>query len=226
MVTTHVARADVHGGARQVSSSFVSSGADAAEAPAPVAPAFVDAPDELDDRREAPVALAQVVRLVAAAASLAAAAVHASAIALHTADIVHAGAFVAMTVFQAWWAYLVLRSTSARVLVAGAVGHGSIVLLWLLTRVGVSLEWLPGAPRVEEIGLKDVMATVLAVTALVAIDILSRRDLAARRVRSSRAGAAVAGFVLAAVLLGAVGSFATGHDHSHNEIHADASHDE
>jgi hypothetical protein len=169
---------------------------------------------------EAPVALGQLVRLIAAAASLGAAAVHASAIAQHTADPFHALAFIGMTVFQAWWAYLVLRATTARVLIGGAIGHGSVVLLWLLSRTSGSPEWFPGASGREPLGLKDVVATTLAVVALVSIDLLSRRDLSARMIRATRAGATVGAIVIATLVLAAAGSFAAGHVHTGTAQHA------
>lgn len=177
------------------------------------------------DRREEPVPIAQVVRIIAAAASLGAGAVHASAIAEHTFAALHALAFIAMTVFQAWWAYLVLRSTRVQVLVAGAVGHGSIVVLWLLTRTNGVPEWLPGPAGRELAGLKDIAATLLAVAALVSIDLLSRRDLAARAVRSSRAAATVTAFVLTAMLLATAGSFAVGHEHGRTGPHVHTAED-
>lgn len=191
--------------------------------PDPAAPGTAVA--ALDDRREEPVAFAQVVRIVAAATSLGAATVHASAISQHTFDALHASTFVAMTVFQAWWAYLVLRSTEGRVLVAGAVGHGSILLLWMISRMSGLPSWLPGAAGREPVGIKDLAATVLAVTALIAVDLLSRRDVVARSVRASRAGAAVGAFVIAAVVVAAAGSVSTGHVHGHTVGPAGAAHD-
>ena len=166
------------------------------------------------DGREEPVALEQILRVIAAAASLGAAAVHTSALSQHSFDVLHAGTFMAMAIFQAFWAYLVLRSTEGRVLLAGAVGHGTIAVLWLITRTTGLPDWLPGAPGAEPAGLKDVAATLLAVAALAAIDLLSRRDVAARRIRATRAGAAVGAFLLAAVVLAGAGSFAAGHEHT------------
>lgn len=193
------------------------------ERPDPAAPGTaVPAPG---DGREEPVALGQIVRIVAGAASLGAATVHASAISQHTFDALHTSTFIAMTVFQAYWAYLVLRSTDARVLVAGAVGHGSILLLWLISRTSGLPSWLPGAAGREPVGIKDVAATMLAVMALIAVDLISRRDLAARAVRASRAGAAVGAFLIAAVVLAAAGSFAAGHEHRHTGPAVDAAHD-
>ena len=175
--------------------------------------------------REDPVALGQVVRVVAAAASLGAAAVHTSALSQHAFDVVHAGTFMAMAIFQAFWAYLVLRSTGGRVLLAGAVGHGAILVLWLVSRTTGLPDWLPGAPGAEPAGLKDVAATLLAVAALAAIDLLSRRDAAARRIRATRAGAAVGAIVLAAVVLAGAGSFAAGHEHNPTAPMSDTAHD-
>lgn len=180
--------------------------------------------DARGDQDQDSVVLAQVVRLGAASASLAAATIHASAIAEHTFDLLHVGAFVSMAVFQAWWAYLVLRSTSARTLITGAIGHGSIVALWLLTRLS-SAEWLPGVTGREAAGLKDLTATALAIMVLGSVDVLSRRDVSSRRVRGTSAGAAVATFVLVAALLGAVGSFTTGHVHGSAGTGDDTSHD-
>lgn len=177
-----------------------------------------------DVAAEEPVALGQVVRFAAAATSLGAATVHASSIAEHTFHVLHAAAFVGMATFQASWAYLVLRSTERRVLLAGAVGHGSIVLLWLLSRVSGLPDWLPGPGGREAAGLKDLAATTLGVVALVAVDVLSRRDVAARAIRASRAGAVAATVAVAALVLAAAGSFAVGHEHGRTGLHAEAPH--
>lgn len=191
----------------------------------PAARRDVEASGSLADGREDPVPIAQVVRIIAAAASLGAAAVHASAIAEHTFAALHAATFIAMSVFQASWAYLVLRSTRVQVLVAGTVGHASIVLLWLVTRTNGVPEWLPGPAGREAAGLKDIAATLLAVAALVSIDVLSRRQFAVRTVRSSRAAATVTAFVLTAMVLAAAGSFAVGHEHGRTGPHVDTVHD-
>lgn len=162
---------------------------------------------------EEPVALAHPLRFGAAGASLGAAVVHASAIAEHTFHPLHAAAFVAMTTFQAWWAYLILRSSAARVLVIGALGHGAIVLLWLATRTVGLPAWVPGTHATEPVQTKDFIAVVLAVGALVVIDLLSRPDLRSRLVRPSRAGAVVGATFVAVLGLAVVGSFVTGHVH-------------
>lgn len=167
----------------------------------------------LDDTFERPFVLGRLARYGAATASLAAAAVHASAIAGHAFGWLHLMAFVAMTVFQAWWAYLVLRSSSARVLLAGVVGHGAIVTLWLVSRTVGIPEPLPGHHVAEAVGLKDAAATALAVMALACIDVVSRRDLARRLVRPSVAGAAASAFVLAVALLAVPATLTEGHVH-------------
>lgn len=180
--------------------------------------------DASTDGSEAPVALAQVVRFAAAAGSLGAAAVHASAIAEHTFSALHTLAFIAMTIFQASWAYLVLRSITPRVLLAGAIGHGSILVAWLATRTSGVPEWLPGPGGREVLGLKDLAAGLLAAGAIACIDVLSRRDLARRMVRASRAGAAIAAAVVVALLIAVTGAFAVGHQHGVAGPHADAGH--
>ena len=171
-------------------------------------------PDAVVVAGDGPVALGQLTRVIAAAASLGAAAVHASALSQHTFDLVHTAVFITMTVFQAFWAYLVLRSVDRSVLLSGAVGHGVIVLLWLVSRTSGMPSWLPGASGAEPVGLKDVAATVLAVVAVACVDVLSRRDLSVRPVRASRAGAAVGAFVVGSLVLAGAGAFATGHEHT------------
>ena len=163
---------------------------------------------------EAPVALGRLLRVAAATASLGAAAVHASAIAGHTFHWVHLTAFVAMTVFQAWWAQLILRSTARRVLVLGAVGHGAIVGLWLLSRTVGIPGFLPGGHEIEAVGLKDGVATALAVAVLALLDALSRRDLRARPIRPSVAGAAVTAVVAVVCLAAVPAVLAAGHHHA------------
>lgn len=172
---------------------------------------------------ELPVPLDRVVRVGAAAASLAAAAVHASAVSDHSYHLLHVTAFVAMAAFQAWWAYLVLRSTMGRVLAIGAAGHGGILLLWLMSRTVGLPTWVPGIHGIEAAQAKDIMAAVLAVSVLAGIDILSRTELRDRGVRPSHAGAALGAAVLAATLLGVAGSLSTGHIHDPGAI-ADAGH--
>ena len=180
----------------------------------------VDAP-----ATEAAVPLGRLLRLGAASASLAAAAVHASAIAGHAFDALHAGVFVAMTVFQAWWAYLVLQSAARRVLTIGAVGHGLIVSLWLVSRTVGIPEVLPGGHEVEAVGLKDAVATGLAVATVALIDALSRRDLRLRPVRPSSAGSIVTAFVIAVALATVPAVLAAGHHHDgggRTHAHTDA----
>jgi hypothetical protein len=177
------------------------------------------------DRRDDPVSVAQLGRIAAAAASLGAAAVHASAIGGHSDDAVHAAAFVAMATFQASFAYAVLRSLAARVLLAGAVGHGSILLLWVLSRTSGVPPWLPGGGGREPAGGKDLVAAALAVVVLAAVDVLSRRATAARLVRASRAGATVAAVVLAVAVASTAASFAAGHHHDPAAPHDGAGHD-
>ena len=164
-------------------------------------------------RVEHPVALGRVLRIAAATASLGAAAVHASAIAGHTFHWVHLTAFVVMTVFQAWWAYLILQSSAPRVLALGAAGHGAIAAVWLLSRTVGIPSFLPGGHEVEAVGLKDGIATALAVAVLVLIDVLSRRDLRSRLVRPSAAGAAVTAVVAVVALATVPAVLSAGHVH-------------
>jgi hypothetical protein len=184
------------------------------------------AADVRSERPDEPVALGQIARLLAAIASLGAAAVHASAIAEHSFDAVHAGAFIAMAAFQAGWAYAVLRSTSRGVLLAGAIGHGAIALVWLVSQTGGIPPWLPGPPGREPAGFKDLVAVVLAVAVLAGIDLLTRRDAAARPVRPRDAGAAVGAFVVTVAVAAAAASFAAGHVHgagagaAHGDAHS------
>lgn len=166
---------------------------------------------------DGPVELATPVRILAAAASLGAATVHASAVSLHTFNALHAAAFVVMAGAQAAWAYLVLRAATARVLLAGAVVNGSILLLWLVIRTAGLPSWVPGPEGAEQIDTKDLTATVLAVGALVAIDILSRADMRNRLIRASHAGAVVGAGVLLVVILTVAGAFSTGHSHEHHD---------
>jgi hypothetical protein len=162
---------------------------------------------------ERPVALGQVLRIGAAGASLAAAAIHASAISEHSFHAAHALAFVAMAGFQAWWAYLVLRGLGRRTLLVGVAGHGAIVGLWLLTRIWGLPAWVPESHGVEAAQLKDVLAIVLTVSVLAALDVLSRPQLRARSIRASLAGAATGAAVVLVALLGVVGALSTGHEH-------------
>lgn len=162
---------------------------------------------------EAPVVLGRLLRYGAAIASLGAAAIHASAIAGHTFHWLHALTFIGMTVFQAWWAYLILRSSAPRVLLIGALVQGAIVGLWLLSRTVGIPDFLPGGHRVEAVGLKDGVATLFALVVIGAIDALSRRDVANRLVQPSTAGSAASAFLATVVLLGASAVLAGGHVH-------------
>jgi len=168
-------------------------------------------PEEL--RFEAPVVLGRHLRYGVAIASLTAAAIHASAIAGHAFHWLHLMAFVAMTIFQAWWAYLILRSPARSILLIGALGHGAILVLWLISRTSGIPDFLPGAHDAESIGLKDGAASLLALVVIGGIDAVSRRDIANRFVRPSTAGLASGVFLLAVLLLGASATLASGHAH-------------
>ncbi|MQA64063.1 MAG: hypothetical protein GEU86_21965 [Actinophytocola sp.] len=170
---------------------------------------------------ERDVAVGRLLRYGAGAASLAAAAVHASAIAGHADVPLHLTAFVVMTLFQAWWSFLVLRSPTRKVLLAGVLGHGAIIVVWLLSRtVGFPG---PGGLAVEPLGFKDGAATVLAVVTLGAIAALLRPRASARLVRPSIARAVLGALMVFVLALGVLGVSAIEHRHGeegpHHEHH-------
>jgi hypothetical protein len=191
--------------------------ADRAGGPSEVPPADLEGAEGTDLER--PVALGHVLRIAAAGASLAAAAIHASAISDHSFHALHALAFVSMALFQAWWAYLLLRDLGQRTVLLGVAGHGAIVGLWLLTRIWGLPAWVPGSHGVEAAQLKDALAIALGVAVLAALDVLSRPHLRARSIRASVAGAATGAAVVLVALLGVVGAISTGHEHVEGHHH-------
>lgn len=100
------------------------------------------------------------IRAVLAALSFGSAAIHASVILEHFGEFWLFGAFfVVVTVLQVVWGVRVLVEPSRRVLVAGAVGNGLLVVLWIVSRTaGVPIGPEPGTA--ELIGWHDLISTI------------------------------------------------------------------
>lgn len=104
--------------------------------------------------------------LLASACSVAAAGVHAAVGPEHFHERVALGLFfVAAALAQVGWAVAAIRLPSREVLLAGAVGNGAVVLLWILTRtLGLPFGLLPGP---EEWGVPDFLASAAEIGVIV-----------------------------------------------------------
>lgn len=105
--------------------------------------------------------------LAAAMCSLLAAGVHAAVGPEHFREGLALGLFFVLAALaQVLWAAAVLRFPSREVLLAGAVGNGAIVVLWIVTRtLGLPFGLLPGP---EEVGPLDILASAAELGVVVA----------------------------------------------------------
>jgi hypothetical protein len=127
----------------------------------------------VDEPRVTPAAMVQA----AAAASGVAALVHASVITVHFGEYWLFGLFfLLVTPLQLVWGVVAWnRPDAERLLRAGAIGNGLIVLVWLVSRL-VGLPFGPNVWEPEAIGIKDLIATYdeIAVVVLVALVLRGR----------------------------------------------------
>ena len=109
----------------------------------------------------------------AAALSFSAACVHGSVMVTHFREYFLFGLFFAIvTPLQIAWAELVRRTPRARrLLVAGAVGNGAIVVVWLVSRT-IGLPFGPERLQTEAVGFKDVLATYAEAMIVVLVTVL------------------------------------------------------
>lgn len=138
-----------------------------------------------------------------AALSLGAAAIHYAVTAEHFAEWWAFGIFfAAISWFQALWAIgYALRPTNALAGLAIVV-NATIVVMWIWSRtLGVPLG--PGAGTVEEVGLRDALATLLELTlvfGLIATHVF-RRSSGARR--EARAGGDIGSLIVVVLVVAA-----------------------
>ena len=130
-----------------------------------------------------------------AALSFGAACLHGSVIVSHFREYVLFGLFFAIVApLQVLWAELLRRAPEQRrLLAAGAIANGLVVVVWLVTRT-VGLPFGPERLEAEAAGLKDVLATgsELMIVALAAV-------LLGRAGRSLPGWALVAAWALASL---------------------------
>jgi hypothetical protein len=113
--------------------------------------------------------------VLVAVGTLGAAAVHASVVREHFDEAVLYGTFfVVAAAVQVVYAILVLAMPTRRMLVAGAVGNGAVVVLWAMTRF-VAIPLGPDAGSREVVGTKDLVATGFELLAVVAAYVALRQ---------------------------------------------------
>lgn len=147
------------------------------------------------------------VRYVVALLSLGAAAIHAAVIGEHFKQYALFGAFFAIVAaLQLAWGVLVVGRPSATVYLAGALGNGLVVVLWVISR-STGLPLGPEPWSAEEITVIDAVATVYEAVAVVgALVLLTRARVLDRPLDLGMLGGTVAvlGTVLAAVTAAAI----------------------
>ncbi|HEV7805632.1 MAG TPA: hypothetical protein VGO80_07440 [Solirubrobacteraceae bacterium] len=165
-------------------------------------------------QRTAASSAAEELALLAALLVLASSLIHAVVIAVHFEEYWLFGVcFAVATVLQAIWTAQVYGGPlSRRLLVAGAVGNGALVLAWAISRtVGLPLGPHPWQP--EAVGAVDVLATLDELLAVVLVAgalacIRTRRPKIARPLL--RLATAIAGVLF---LYSVLSPFAGGHQH-------------
>jgi hypothetical protein len=151
--------------------------------------------------------LRDLVRYIVALLSLGAAAIHATVIGEHLKQYSLFGAFfVVVAALQVAWGALVVARLSATVYLAGALGNGLVVALWVVSRT-TGLPLGPEPWSAEGVSVIDAMATAYEVVAVVGVVVLLRpAHVLDRRLDPGVLGgtAAVFGTVLAAVTAAAI----------------------
>jgi hypothetical protein len=158
--------------------------ASAAAQPVPAAqPALLRAGSRVALRRGERTAV-ESLALVAAMLVFASSFIHAAVIADHADYWLPFGVcFAIATVAQAAWAALVYREPcNPRLLVAGAVGNGALVVVWSISRL-VGLPVGPDAGKPEAVGAADVLSTLDELMAVVLIGVVLA---ASKRLRVSQ----------------------------------------
>ena len=115
--------------------------------------------------------------------SAGAAVIHATVIQAHLREWwLYGTFFVAAATLQLIWTVLVLRRPSRTLLVVGAIGNATVVVLWLVTRVtGLPVGPEPWTP--ESIGLLDVAASIFEVVLAVTVVMMLRRGAVPERTK-------------------------------------------
>ena len=153
------------------------------------------------------VTLGDLVRYVVALLTLGAAAIHAAVIGEHFQQYTLFGVFfVVVAALQVAWGALVVARPSGAVYLAGALGNGLVVALWVVSR-SARLPLGPEPLSAEESSVIDAMATAYEVVAVVGVLVLLRRArFLDRRLDPGVLGGAVGvfGSVLAAVTAAAI----------------------
>jgi hypothetical protein len=115
--------------------------------------------------------------------SAGAAVIHATVIQVHLREWwLYGTFFVVAATLQLIWTVLVLRRPSRSLLVAGAIGNATVVVLWLVTRVtGLPVGPEPWTP--ESIGLLDVAASIFEAVLVVTVVMMLRRGALPERTK-------------------------------------------
>jgi hypothetical protein len=108
----------------------------------------------------APITLGRLLTTAVAMFLGAAGVVHLSAAGKHLEHPVIAAAFIAMGAVQVVVAGAVVANASRARLAAAAIVSGTIVCLWVVTRV-MAIGWIDGLESVQPIGAEDLVATAL-----------------------------------------------------------------
>lgn len=105
-------------------------------------------------------------------------------------------------------------------------GNAAVVGLWLVTRA-TGLPFVPGADQAEAIALKDVLATLLELTAIGGaglVLVMPRPALRAIVKSGERASTALVGGVIVLTVAGTLAPHGLGDEHSHGDASSLASH--
>jgi hypothetical protein len=144
---------------------------------------------------------ADLLRWVAAVASLGAAAIHFAVVGEHWQEWKPEGLFFGVLGWvQVFWAVAVLQVRSRALLLLGALGQLGVVVLWAVTRT-VGLPFGPSAGEAEAASPIDIICCGLEAVAATAALLLLVRGV--RRVRWSRGATLAAIGVLVAAMAGA-----------------------
>jgi hypothetical protein len=148
------------------------------------------------------------VRVLVAGVSSVAALIHVEAAVDHYSEYrLYSAVFVALAVWQALWAWRLLRGGTRLTLLAGVLGNTAIALLWLASRTtGVPIAPVPWEP--EPVGAADLLATLSELVIVTAATCLL---LAGRSRRADSIVARLAPLILVVLAVSVLYGLGSGH---------------
>jgi hypothetical protein len=153
--------------------------------------------------------LLSVFTPLVAALSMASALIHFAVIEQHFTEYwLYGTFFIAVGLFQAFTAVLLLTRPSRLLYVAVIAGNLATAAAWVITRT-VGLFVGPAAHETEAIGFGDLVSTIFEVLIVVGLLILFRRSWAGRRFRTAPAEASVVLIALAITTVTILGLFSS-----------------